>query len=222
MARKPTISNFFDQGGLNFDDGVPGHIFVTEFENSDLVDFSKKLLAAENNPAIEEIIIWVSSYGGNAHNALAMVDLLCSIEKPVFTVAYGKAMSAGCLLVASGKQGRRCITENSYMMIHEAGGGAEGKTQDVIQQAKELEAINARILGLMSDYTGKSLDSLKKLIKAQYNTDLILDANEAVKFGLVDIVGIPKSIHVPTQKLMGVFNPKLAKQQAKKSKNRKK
>ena len=141
------------QSGSIYDE--PGDIFVKGFEEDDLEKFSRELMSAENSPEVTEIFIWISSYGGNVHNALAMVDLLQSCPKVYYTIGYGKAMSAGCLLLASGKKGRRIVTPNTYTMIHEASGGTAGKTQDVVQQAQELLDLNDRMLRLLSKFTGR-------------------------------------------------------------------
>jgi len=169
-----------------------GNIFVFGFDDTDLERFSKAILNAERNPEIPEIFIWVSSYGGLVHNVFGMVDLIDHCSKPVWTIALGKAMSAGCVLVSAGHPGKRCATPTSYIMFHEANGGAMGRTQEVIQQAKEMEQLNDRMIKIVSQNTGKSEKNLKKLLKDKHNTDIVMDARAAQLFGLVDHIGVPK------------------------------
>lgn len=184
--------------GPNFESARPaGHIFVSGFDESDLEDFTIQLMIAESDPNVNTIFLWVSSYGGETYSAFAMVDLLKTVQKSLFTIAYGKAMSSGCLLVAAGPKGCRFAAPNSYMMLHEASGGTYGKTQDVIQQAGDLKQVNDRYLALIADFTGKSMNSIYKQLKSIHNTDLILTADQALKFGLVDHIGIPKQVTMP-------------------------
>jgi ATP-dependent Clp protease protease subunit len=205
------------QIGSHYETQQGGNIFVKEFEDNNLEEFSIDFLDAESDPMVTEIFIWISSYGGNIHNALAMIDLTQAASKPVFMIGYGKAMSAGCLLLASGKKGQRFVTPNTYTMIHEASGGAHGKTQDVLQQAKELTDLNERMLKLLSKFTGKAVSFFKKYIKDIHNTDLSLDAKQTVGLGLADYVGIPKRISQPApQKMIAIYSDEnIAKKSAK-------
>lgn len=208
MASHPkrNMFDFTQLGGSTFSGpDYEGNIFVSGFEDIDLEVFTRQVITAEQNPEVENIFIWVSSYGGNVHNCLAMIDLLESVHKAVFTIAYGKAMSAGCLLVASGKVGNRFATPNSYMMIHEASGGAGGKTQDVIQQAAELSELNDKVIKLISKYARKKHNELKKLLQGINNTDLVLSSDRALQFGLIDHIGVPKPIPAKSAELVGIF-----------------
>lgn len=195
--------------GLRFNSQASdGDIFVTGFEDSNLEAFTNEFLSAEQNSEVSEIYLWISSYGGNVHNCLAMIDLIASSTKPLFTIILGKAFSAGCLLAAAGRQGHRFATQNSYLLIHQASGGYEGKTQDVIQSAKDLTEINDKVFKLLAQYTGKPVAFFKKLIQENHNTDLTLDTQEALKMGLIDVIGIPKRVFTEPQKASVVFQSK--------------
>ena len=60
-------------------------------------------LAGINN---EEIRLVISTYGGSVHEMFALYDMIKYIKCPVRTIALGKVMSAGVLLLASGEKGR--------------------------------------------------------------------------------------------------------------------
>jgi ATP-dependent Clp protease, protease subunit len=196
----------------------PGHLTVLNFEDEDLVKFKEEFFTAESDPVVQDIVVWISSYGGNCHNALAMVDIIKSSNKKTFTVALGKAMSAGALLLAAGDKGNRFVSPNSYIMIHEAHGGTAGKTQDVIQQTMELSHINERILHLLSSFTGKTHKQLKDFFKNRMNTDIIFTPQEAVRFGIVDKIAVPRPISFPQQSGVGIYKPlEVLKKASKKS-----
>ena len=192
-----------DLGGMS-GHRSPGQIFVTEHDDQALESFTFEMLEAEQDERVSVIVIWVSSYGGDAHNALAMVDIMRSVSKPVFTVAFGKAMSAGSLLASSAQKGHRFVTANTFIMVHEASAGALGKTQDVLQQARDLEKVNKRLMKTMADNTGKTTKEFEKIFYDNRNTDLVLDAEEAVAFGLADEIGLPKVIRQPSNTAIAI------------------
>lgn len=205
MAKKSSMFDSLMSNQSLSSGGFPGHITVLNFEDDDLVKFKEEFFTAEVDASVQDLVVWISSYGGNCHNALAMVDIIKSSNKRTFTVALGKAMSAGALLLAAGDKGNRFVSPNSYIMIHEAHGGAAGKTQDVIQQTMELSHINERILHLLSKFTGKTHKYLKDFFRKRHNTDIIFTPQEAVKFGIVDKIAVPRPIMFPQQAGIGIY-----------------
>lgn len=67
---------------------------------------------------IEEIKIYICSYGGDVECACAIIDKMKEIgqTKRVITIAAGKAYSAAAIILASGQI--RKSYRNSYMMFH--------------------------------------------------------------------------------------------------------
>lgn len=173
---------------------LPGHVFVTDFEDRDLQVFTEQMINAAQDSKIKEIFIWVSSYGGQTYNAFAMVDMVKSIKKPIYTIAYGKAMSSGCLLLAAGNVGKRYATPNSYVMFHTVSSGAEGKSADVLQEALETERINQEFIKLFAQLVKKRPDTIRKIMKERLNTDLNMSAQQAKEFGVIDHIGMPKAV----------------------------
>lgn len=66
------------------------------------------------------IQLWINTPGGSVYDALAIHDVIRSMDSPVITVGHGQICSAGTLLLACGT-GTRYVTEHALFMHHEGG-----------------------------------------------------------------------------------------------------
>jgi len=69
-------------------------------------------------------------------------------------------------------------------MVHQPSGGARGMASDIEIQAREILRIRQRMNDLYVKYTGRSLTEIEKAL----DRDTFLEAEEALKFGIVDKV----------------------------------
>ena len=69
-------------------------------------------------------------------------------------------------------------------MIHQPSGGAQGQATDIEIQAKEILIIRERLNGLMAKHTGQDLATIER----DTERDRFMNAEESVKYGLVDEV----------------------------------
>jgi ATP-dependent Clp protease, protease subunit len=106
------------------------------------------------------------------------------IRPKVSTVCIGQAASMGSFLLAAGEPGMRIALPNARIMVHQPSGGARGMASDIEIQAREILRIKARMNELYVKYTGKKLEEIEKAM----DRDTFLEAEEAMKFGLVDKV----------------------------------
>jgi ATP-dependent Clp protease protease subunit len=124
-----------------------------------------------------------------------MIETLDNVPNTVITVAVGKAMSCGAILLSHGDV--RFCGPNSRIMIHEISSGTIGDVHDMKADTQEVQRLNTHFMGLLARNCGfKNYDEIRKLIKAQDGRDRYLNANEAIEFGIVDVVGMP---HVTSQ-----------------------
>jgi len=210
--RKTGSDSFLQNPFSSAPDTLPGSIFVTDFDDDNLEAFVSRFLNAEQDPGVQEIIVWVSSYGGDAYNGLAMADMVKYSTKPVWTVALGKAMSAGALLLSAGHKGRRCALPNSYIMVHEVRiDGFGGKTHEFLQQAGEMKNLNNRFLTVLAENSGKTVSELKALLAKKHNADMTMDAEQSKVFGIIDHIGLPKNIKQTAEGVMLATPPNKGK-----------
>ena len=90
----------------------------------------------------------------------------------------------GSFLLAAGEPGMRIALPNARIMIHQPSGGAQGMASDIEIQAREILRIRARMNSLYAKFTGKSVEE----IELAMDRDNFLEADEALKFGLIDKV----------------------------------
>ena len=170
------------------------YMWVTGFEEEDLHRFMHQFFELESDPQISVITIYISSYGGDVMSLNAMRDIIKSSRKPVSTVAMGKCMSAGACLLAAGQKGLRFVSPSSTIMIHELSSGTWGKESEIQSSAEWLKIINKSLLSNLSKDMGVSYEYLRSKMDSKNNTDWYINAQEAVKEGVADQVGIPRIV----------------------------
>lgn len=172
----------------------PEPIWVVNFDNASLQNFTTQFMKAEQQEGSDLIVVMISSYGGSAHNMLAMRDLIKSSTKNVATVAYGKAMSAGALLLASGTKGFRFSSPNTQIMVHEVQTGMSGNLTEVKEAVVITQQLDDNVFKLLAEDTGKTVKFWKDKLKKIPGGDLHLTSDEAKKLGLIDQIGTPRLI----------------------------
>lgn len=145
----------------------------------------------ENSEIIETyqpIDFIISSHGGLAADMFSVYDVIRDLRDrtPIHTKGLGKVMSAGVLLLASGTKGERRIGKYCRVMIHGVMAGQHGYLADVENEFKETRAIQKMYVKALSDETNMSETYVRKLMNRK--TNVYLDAEEAVKLGIADII----------------------------------
>jgi len=143
-----------------------------------------QLLHLESEDPEKDISLYINSPGGSVTAALAMYDTMQYIRCDVATICIGQAASAAAVLLASGAHGKRSALPNSRVLIHQPWGGAQGQVTDIEIQARELLRIRATLDDILSKHTGQSAEK----IHADTERDNIMTAEEAMAYGLVDVV----------------------------------
>lgn len=141
-----------------------------------------QLLFLESEDQNKDIAIYINSPGGVVSAGMAIYDTMQYIKPDVATICIGQAASAAAVLLAAGTPGKRFALPNSRVMIHQVLGGAEGQATDVEIRTREMLRIKHALNNIMAKHTGKSPEQINK----DTDRDNFMDAEEAVKYGLVD------------------------------------
>lgn len=167
-------------------------IWVVKFDEESAQNFRDSLIDASRMDPTRPIVVYIDSYGGQVDSLAKMIETMDEVQNPIVTVAMGKAMSCGAILLSHGDY--RMCGKHSRIMVHEVSGGTSGDVHDVHADTLELKRLNRHFLGLLAKNCGLDggYDSLRKLIKSRDGRDLYLDASAALKFGVVDKIGLPK------------------------------
>ena len=143
-----------------------------------------KLLTFEAKDPTKDIILYVDSYGGYVHSFLAIHDAIKMLRCDVATVCLGKAMSCGQLLLMSGAKGKRFITPNSRVLVHQISSFAYGKLADMevdVQESKELQKI---VESMIVKYTNITVKRLKEIM----SIDSYFSSKQTVELGIADYI----------------------------------
>ncbi|WP_336985795.1 ATP-dependent Clp protease proteolytic subunit [Altererythrobacter aquiaggeris] len=160
-------------------------VFVTgQVEDGMASLITAQLLFLESENPSKPISMYINSPGGVVTAGMAIHDTMQYIKPRVSTVCMGQAASMGSFLLAAGEPGMRVALPNSRIMIHQPSGGARGMASDIEIQAREILRIKKSMNDLYVKYTGKSLKDIEKAM----DRDTFLEADEAMKFGIVDKV----------------------------------
>ena len=73
-------------------------------------------------------------------------------------------------------------------MIHQPSGGAQGQATEIRIHAEQILKIRERLNRILSDRTGQPLS----VIEADTERDNYMDAEQALKYGLVDEIIQPR------------------------------
>lgn len=159
-------------------------IYITGDIESELaeqvVDDMLKLDLVSNDP----IYLILCTEGGCMYSMFAIHDVMCSIRSPVYTVALGKVMSAGALLLSAGD--KRLTFPHSCVMIHEAQAidlGNQGLAE-LKSEMLHTEYLNNQMIELLAKYSGQEVEKVVKDLHKE--KCLYLSAKEAIAYGLID------------------------------------
>jgi ATP-dependent Clp protease protease subunit len=130
----------------------------------------------------------ISTPGGRASDMFSIYDVMRNVRKDceVTTLGLGQVMSAGTLLLASGTKGKRKIGKNCRVMVHQVSAGTSGPHHEMINEIAEIEYTQQKYIKCLAAETKMSETFIKKLFEKKVN--VYLSAEEAVKYGLADII----------------------------------
>jgi len=157
--------------GTEIDDGVANVVIA-------------QLLHLESERPDTQIDLYLNSPGGSVTAMLAIYDTMQFIRSPIGTTCVGQAASSAAVLVAAGAPGRRTVLPRARVVLHQPSGGGQGTLPDLALQAKEIVRLRSEMEHVLAQHTGQSIERLRE----DTERDLILTADEAVAYGLADVV----------------------------------
>ncbi len=152
-----------------------------------MLNSALRCLARESS---EEITLYIESYGGSIAAGFSIYDTIKSLNCNVATVACGMAGSmAAFLLSAAGTKGRRYAQANAEILIHQPLGGARGQATDIRIHAEHILRIREKLNKILAESSGQPIEK----IDIDTERDNIMNAEAALAYGLIDIIGEPAS-----------------------------
>jgi ATP-dependent Clp protease protease subunit len=135
-----------------------------------------------DNVEERDITMHVDSPGGSVKSGLSMVDVMNYVASDVNTINTGMAASMGSILLGNGEKGKRFSLPNSKVMLHQVSAGAQGHVEDMKISLEQAVKYNDNLFTMLGEYCGKT----KAQVIKDCNRDNWLDADEALKYGIID------------------------------------
>ncbi|PYE52140.1 ATP-dependent protease ClpP protease subunit [Paenibacillus barcinonensis] len=169
---------------------VEGHLILppqnktTKYEH-----IIPQLVAAEQNPKIEGILIILNTVGGDVEAGLAIAEMIASLSKPTVTVVIGGGHSIGVPIAVASTYS--LIAGSATMTIHPI--RMNGLVIGVPQTFEYMEKMQERVVRFVTSHSNISEEMFKELMfkTGELNRDIgtAVGSADAVKYGLMDAVG---------------------------------
>lgn len=160
-------------------------VFMGSEINDDIANLViAQMLHLESEDPEKDINLYINSPGGLITATMAIYDTMQYIKPDVSTMCIGQAASGGALLLLAGQAGKRYITPNSRVLIHQPHGGATGQAVDIEIQAREILRTRKLLDQIISDHTGQPIERVVK----DTDRDFIMTAEQAKVYGIIDEV----------------------------------
>ncbi len=161
--------------GTAIDDGVANAVIA-------------QLLHLANESPDAPISLYLNSPGGSIPATLAIYDAMQFVRPAVETTCVGQVVASAVVLLAGGAAGARRILPHGRVVIHApATEGGRGAVPDLIVEAEEMARVRALQEELLSRHTGRTPAQLR----ADTERELVLTAERAIDYGVVDQVLVP-------------------------------
>lgn len=148
-----------------------------------------QLVAVEEDPEIEGMMIVLNTVGGDVEAGLALAELISGMSKPTVSLVLGGGHSIGVPLAVSAKCSY--IVPSATMTIHPV--RTSGLVLGVPQTLSYFERIQKRITDFVVKNSNMSAQQFSEMMMNtdELTTDMgsVLDGNMAVDVGLIDKIG---------------------------------
>jgi ATP-dependent Clp protease protease subunit len=154
---------------------------------------AQMLFLAAEDPE-KDISLYINSPGGSITSGLAILDTMRLIEPDVVTYCVGQAASMAAVLLACGTKGKRFVLPHARVLIHQPhASGIGGQAADIDIYAKEILRMREILNQILADAAGQSVEKVARDVDRDY----ILEAAQAVEYGLVDQIIASRKIIKP-------------------------
>ena len=144
-----------------------------------------QLIHLESENPDRDINIYINSPGGDITALFAIYDTMQFIKNDIATICLGQAASAAAVLLAAGTKGKRLALPHSRVLLHQPYGQVGyGQVTDLEIAANEILRMRDLLEEILANHTGQPLER----IHADTDRDFVLEANEALAYGIIDDV----------------------------------
>ncbi|QOY34531.1 ClpP family protease [Anaerobacillus isosaccharinicus] len=154
-----------------------------------------QLVAAEQNPKLEGMLVILNTVGGDVEAGLAIAEMIASMSKPTVTLVLGGGHSIGVPIAVASDYSY--IAETATMTIHPV--RLTGLVIGVPQTFEYLDKMQERVIKFVTRHSGITEEKFKELMFSKGNLTRDIGTNvvgpDAVDYGMIhEVGGIGKAI----------------------------
>lgn len=154
---------------------------------------AQMLFLEAENPN-RDISLYINSPGGSISAGLAIYDTMQYVKPDVATICVGQASSMAAVLLAGGAKGKRMALPHARVLLHQPlAFGLGGQATDIDIHAKDILRLRQRLNEILAAHTGQPLEK----INADTERDFILEAKDALEYGIIDRVITQREVPAP-------------------------
>lgn len=190
QTNAPSLSNDSNIHCLTIVGQIEGHLQLppqnktTKYEH-----VIPQIVAIEQNPKIEGLLIILNTVGGDVEAGLAIAEMLASLSKPTVSLVLGGGHSIGVPIAVSTDYS--FIAETATMTIHPI--RLTGLVIGVPQTFEYLDKMQDRVVSFVTKHSKIKAETFKDLMFAKGNLTRDIGTNvigtDAVEYGLINEVG---------------------------------
>ncbi len=144
-----------------------------------------QLIHLESENPDKDINIYINSPGGDVTSLFAIYDTMQFIKNDIATICLGQAASAAAVLLAAGTKGKRLALPHSRVLLHQPYGQVGyGQVTDLEIAAREILRMRELLEEVLALHTGQTMER----VHADTDRDFVMEANEAIAYGIIDDV----------------------------------
>lgn len=148
-----------------------------------------QLIAIEQNPEIEGLVILLNTIGGDVEAGLALSEMIASLSKPTVSVVLGGGHSIGVPVAVA--TSHSFVVPTATMTIHPI--RLTGMVIGVPQTFEYMDKMQERVINFVINHSNIEEEKFKELMFAKGNLTRDIGTNvvgtDAVEYGLIDAVG---------------------------------
>ncbi|WP_305792016.1 ClpP family protease [Halobacillus sp. Marseille-Q1614] len=148
-----------------------------------------QLIAIEQNPKIEGVVVLLNTVGGDVEAGLAISEMIASLSKPSVSIVLGGGHSIGVPIAVSANYS--FIAETATMTIHPI--RLNGLVIGVPQTFEYMDKMQDRVVNFVTRHSNIEEEKFKNLMFEKGNLTRDIGTNvvgqQAVEYGLIDAVG---------------------------------
>ena len=148
-----------------------------------------QIVAIEQNPKIEGVLILLNTVGGDVEAGLAISEMIASLSKPSVSIVLGGGHSIGVPIAVAANYS--FVAETATMTIHPV--RLTGLVIGVPQTFEYLDKMQERVVSFVTRHSDITEEKFKELMFSRGNLTRDIGTNvvgdDAVSYGLINEVG---------------------------------